>query len=195
MGRPKCFDESKVLDSAIECFWRNGLKASSIRTLAEEMGIAGPSLYNAYGNKQTLFAKALVRYADTTLRPRFLRVRDLPPLEAIRFFLFEQIEITLNDPDGKGCLFVNTTVETANGEQELSNEAIGYLNEIKDFFASNLRAAQSNGNLSPDVSVVEMSETLFVMIVGVCVYARMRPSRSELEAALAPAFKLLTAQS
>ncbi|MBX2806439.1 MAG: TetR/AcrR family transcriptional regulator [Hyphomicrobiales bacterium] len=183
------------MDSAIECFWRNGLKASSIRTLAEEMGIAGPSLYNAYGNKQTLFAKALVRYADTTLRPRFLRVRDLPPLEAIRFFLFEQIEITLNDPDGKGCLFVNTTVETANGEQELSNEAIGYLNEIKDFFASNLRAAQSNGNLSPDVSVVEMSETLFVMIVGVCVYARMRPSRSELEAALAPAFKLLTAQS
>jgi len=193
MGRPKCFDESKVLDSAIDCFWRNGLKASSIRTLADEMGIAGPSLYNAYGNKQTLFTKALERYAETTLRPRFLQVRGLPPLDAIRSFLQEQVEITLNDPDGKGCFFVNTTIETAYCEQELSAEAIAYLDEIKEFFYSNLRAAQLKGELSSEANIVEISEMLYVIVVGICVCARTRPSRSEIEAALAPAFKLLSA--
>ena len=193
MGRPKCFDESKVLDSAIDCFWRNGLKASSIRTLADEMGIAGPSLYNAYGNKQTLFTKALERYAETKLRPRFLRVRDLPPLQAVRLFLEQQIDIAINDPDGKGCFFVNTTIETSYGEQALSAEAIAYLDEIKEFFAAKLRAAQLDGELSPEVDIVEMSEMLFVIVVGICVRARTRPSRPELEAALAPALKLLCA--
>ena len=193
MGRPKCFDESKVLDSAIDCFWRNGLKASSIRTLAEEMGIAGPSLYNAYGNKQTLFAKALERYAETTLRPRFKQVRDLPPLDAIRTFLQQHIEIALGDPDNKGCFFVNTTIETAYGERQFSGEAIAYLDEIRDFFHSNLRAAQATGELSSETDIVQLSEMLYVMVVGICVRARTNPSRQELEAALAPALKLLSA--
>jgi TetR/AcrR family transcriptional repressor of nem operon len=193
MGRPKCFDESKVLDSAIDCFWRNGLKASSIRTLAEEMGIAGPSLYNAYGNKQTLFAKALERYAETTLRPRFKQVRDLPPLDAIRTFLQQHIEIALGDPDNKGCFFVNTTIETAYGERQFSGEAIAYLDEIRDFFHSNLRAAQAMGEFSAETDIVELSEMLYVMVVGICVRARTNPSRQELEAALAPALKLLSA--
>jgi TetR/AcrR family transcriptional repressor of nem operon len=193
MGRPKCFDESKVLDSAIDCFWRNGLKASSIRTLAEEMGIAGPSLYNAYGNKQILFAKALERYAETTLRPRFKQVRDLPPLDAIRTFLQQHIEIALGDPDNKGCFFVNTTIETAYGERQFSGEAIAYLDEIRDFFHSNLRAAQATGEFSAETDIVELSEMLYVIVVGICVRARTNPSRQELEAALAPALKLLSA--
>jgi TetR/AcrR family transcriptional repressor of nem operon len=192
MGRPKCFDESKVLDSAIDCFWRNGLKASSIRTLAEEMGIAGPSLYNAYGNKQTLFAKALERYAETTLRPRFKQVRDLPPLDAVRTFLRQHVEIALGDRDNKGCFFVNTTIET--GEQPFSGEAIAYLNEIREFFYSNLRAAWSRGELSSETDIVELSEMLYAIVVGICVRARANPSRQELEATLAPALRLLSAQ-
>lgn len=192
MGRPKCFDESKVLDLAIDCFWRNGLKASSIRTLADEMGIAGPSLYNAYGNKQTLFMKALERYAETTMRPRFLRVRGLPPLDAIRAFLKEQVEIAVNDPDSKGCFFVNTTIETACYEQELAATATAYLHEVKEFFSSNLRVAQRKGELSPEANIEEISEMLFVIVAGICVRARTHPARPELEAALAPALKLLT---
>lgn len=194
MGRPKCFDESKVLDAAIDCFWRNGLRASSIRTLADEMGIAGPSLYNAYGSKHTLFTKALERYAETTIRPRFKQVRDLPPLDAIRSFMRQQVEIAVNDPDNKGCFFVNTMIETSYGEQRFSGEAITYLDEIREFFCSNLRAAQSRGELSSNTDVIEMSEMLYVLVVGICVRARTSSSREELEASMAPALKLLSAE-
>jgi TetR/AcrR family transcriptional regulator, transcriptional repressor for nem operon len=192
MGRPKCFDESKVLDLAIDCFWKNGLKASSIRTLADEMGIAGPSLYNAYGNKQTLFTKALERYAETTMRPRFLRVRNLPPLDAVRAFLQEQVEIAASDPECKGCFFVNTAIETACYEQELSAGATAYLGEVKEFFSSNLRVAQLKGELSSEANIDEISELLYVIVVGICVRARTQPDRAELDAALAPALKLLS---
>ncbi len=112
MARPKAFDEKQVLDAAIDCFWRNGLKSSSIRDLADEMGIAGPSLYNAYGCKRTLFLQALERYAEERTRARIARLeRDLPPKQAILAFLRETIEHALTAPDGRGCLLVNTAME------------------------------------------------------------------------------------
>ena len=74
MARPRAFQEDEVLDSAIECFWRRGLEATSVRDLAEHMGLNGPSLYNAFGDKRTLFARALERYATRTMRERIARL-------------------------------------------------------------------------------------------------------------------------
>src|SRR6201997_692427 len=52
MARPREFDEAAVLDAAIEKFWLCGYEATSVRDLAEEMDIAGASLYNAFGDKR-----------------------------------------------------------------------------------------------------------------------------------------------
>jgi TetR/AcrR family transcriptional repressor of nem operon len=195
MGRRKCFNEEKVLDTALDCFWRNGLKASSIRTLADEMGIAGPSLYNTYGCKQALFAKALQRYVETSLRPRFERVRHLPPLDAIRAFLEDTVEIALTDADGKGCLVVNTVIETASEENELTKTLRIYLDEVKGFYSTNVQAAKDRGDLSADMNPGEVAELFFIIMLGICVRARTKPTRPELEAALAPALSLLAAKS
>lgn len=73
VARPRTFDGDKVLDAAIACFWSRGLEATSVRDLAEHMGIRGPSLYNAFGDKRALFARALERYATRTMRERITR--------------------------------------------------------------------------------------------------------------------------
>ena len=39
------------------CFWRRGYEATSVRDLAHSMGISGPSLYNAFGDKHELFVR------------------------------------------------------------------------------------------------------------------------------------------
>lgn len=54
MARPREFDEAVALDAAIQCFWSRGYEATSVRDLADAMGIAGPSLYNTFGDKRTL---------------------------------------------------------------------------------------------------------------------------------------------
>ena len=64
MARPREFDEATALEAAIECFWHRGYEATSVRDLADKMGISGPSLYNAYGDKRALFAQALEHYVD-----------------------------------------------------------------------------------------------------------------------------------
>ena len=88
MARPREFDEAAVLDAAIERFWERGYEATSVRDLADEMNIAGASLYNAFGDKRSLYARALNRYLDQTFRERINRIESsLPPREATAAFL------------------------------------------------------------------------------------------------------------
>ena len=68
MPRPREFDEAAALEAAMECFWRRGYEATSLRDLTASMGLTAPSLYNAFGGKQELFSRALERYLDRTTR-------------------------------------------------------------------------------------------------------------------------------
>ena len=70
MARPREFDDAAVLDAAIDCFWAEGFGGTSIRDLSERMGISGPSLYNAFGDKHGLFIQSIERYLDPE-DPRF----------------------------------------------------------------------------------------------------------------------------
>ena len=89
MARPREFDETAALAAAMECFWRRGYEATSVRDLTTSMGLSAPSLYNAFGGKQELFSRALERYLDYTTRDRLRRLeQSLTPKAALhRFFL------------------------------------------------------------------------------------------------------------
>ena len=74
MARPREFDETAVLDAAIQCFWAKGFEATSVRDLADEMGITGASLYNAFGDKRALYRRALDQYVAGSLGERVRRL-------------------------------------------------------------------------------------------------------------------------
>jgi len=61
-GRPRQFDIDQALDKALLLFWRHGYEGTSLSSLTRAMGINVPSLYAAFGNKESLFKKALQRY-------------------------------------------------------------------------------------------------------------------------------------
>src|SRR5260370_18212884 len=74
-GRPREFDADEALERALELFWRQGYEGTSLGELTAAMGINPPSLYAAFGNKESLFRKALDRYVGAGMP--FLP----PPLE------------------------------------------------------------------------------------------------------------------
>ena len=61
-GRPREFNADKALNRALMVFWRKGYEGTSLIDLTKAMNINRPSLYAAFGNKESLFRKVLDRY-------------------------------------------------------------------------------------------------------------------------------------
>lgn len=93
MARPREFNEIAALDGAMECFWRRGYEATSLRDLTASTGLTAPSLYNAFGDKQELFSRALEHYLEHTTRDRLEKA--FTPKEALHRFFSEIIEHSL----------------------------------------------------------------------------------------------------
>ena len=192
MARPREFDEAAVLDAAIQQFWLRGYEATSVRDLADEMGIAGASLYNAFGNKRTLFERSLNRYLDQTFRERIRRLEhSLPPQDAIVAFLQEIIKRSLNDKQRLGCLLVNSALEITPLDRELQQIVATFLNEVESFFLRCVTSGQHEGTISRAQSAEDFARLLLGVLLGIRVLARARPDRKLLEGLVRPVFALL----
>ncbi|CAN5733423.1 TetR/AcrR family transcriptional regulator [soil metagenome] len=192
MARPRTFDENHALDAAVDCFWMRGYEATSVRDLAEAMGIGGTSLYNAYGDKRALFTRSLERYAERSMRERIARLEaSHRPKEAIAAFIAEIIERSLKDPDRKGCLLVNSALDVAPHDAAIGKVVSGYLDEIRGFFRRNIEAAHRAGEVSHRVDADEVSGHLLGIVAGLRVLARTGARRKLLEGVARPALALL----
>src|SRR5258708_32326389 len=191
MARPGDCEEPAVLDAAMDCFWRDGYEATSVRDLAARMGISGPSLYNAFGDKRSLFRAVLQRYVERLTRERIDRLESrLPPKQAIRAFLGEIVERSI-DGDRRGCLLVNSALEIAPHDRELGDEVAIRLGEIEAFFRRTITAAQQDGSVPADRDPADLARLLLGVTLGVRVLARANPQRELLEGTARPALALL----
>lgn len=192
MARLKEFDEENALDTAVDCFWSRGYEATSVRDLARAMGIGGASLYNAFGDKRTLFTLVLERYANRSSRERIARLEaSHRPREAIRAFLAEVIDRSLKDAECKGCLLVNSALDVVPHDAELGRVVMVYLEEIRDFFRRNVDAANKAGETPSGTDANAVSIHLLGVLMGMRVLARTGARRRTLEAVVQPALDLL----
>jgi TetR/AcrR family transcriptional repressor of nem operon len=181
-----------VLDAATDCFWHIGYEAASVRELAARMGITGTSLYNAFGDKRSLFRQVLRRYAERSMRERIARVEStMPPKEAVRAFLGEIVERSLDDHDRRGCLLVNSALEIAPHDAELGAEVAARFGELEAFFRRAVAAAQADGSVPPGHNAGDLARLLLGVTLGVRVLARSNPQRELLEGVVRPALALL----
>jgi TetR/AcrR family transcriptional repressor of nem operon len=192
MARPREFDENAVLDAAVRCFWQRGYAATSVRDLVDEMGIAGASLYNAFGDKRSLFRAALDRYYSQSFGDRVLRFEHrLPPRQAISAFFGEIIERSLDDKERKGCLLVNSAVELASHDRGSRRAIEAILAEMEDFFRRCAVAGQADGSISTGQTAEDFGRLLLAVLIGIRVISRTRPERTLLEGMIRPVYVLL----
>ena len=192
MARPREFDEMTALEAAIECFWQNGYEATSVRDLAEKMGLSAPSLYNAYGDKRALCERALEHYLDQSARARIKRLEEsLPPKQAVRQFIGEIIRHSVNDPERRGCFLINSALEVAPHDRELRVFVADRFAEIESFFRRSIKAAQAEGTVPQNRAAKDLARLLLGVLLGIRVLARSKPQRALLEGVARPALALL----
>ena len=192
MARPREFDEAAALEAALECFWQRGYEATSVRDLAASMGLTAPSLYNAFGDKQQLFARALDRYLHCTTRDRLKRLESsVPPKDAIFRFFAEIIEHSITDKKRKGCFLVNSALEVAPHHSDVSIVVADQFADIEGFFKRMVLAGQAEGTVPGNINARDMSRLLLGLLLGLRVLARTTPNRTLLEGVTRPALALL----
>lgn len=192
MARPREFEEKAVLDAAVQRFWARGYEATSMRDLAAAMGMTGASLYNAFGDKRTLYRRALDHYVESSVGDRILRIEgNVPPRAAITAFFDEIIERSLNDPQRKGCMLVNSALELAPHDPEFGRAISEVTLRIEAFFQRCVTAGQQDGTVTRALPAEDLARHLLALLFGLRSLSRVRPERALLEGMLRPAHTLL----
>ncbi len=191
MGRPREFNEADVVDQAMDVFWRRGYAATSVRDLTEATGIAPSALYRTWGDKHGLFLKTIDRYAQMRAEG-FERAlgRDGNALEILRAWIVDMVKQISDDPDGKGCLMVNTVAELGVGDPDAVIRARSAFEALRDAIADLIDRGVARGDITRGVDVRATSELLLSTVLGLRIRARAGDAHDCLDevvdAALAP---------
>lgn len=193
MGRPRTFDEDRVLDAAMRLFWANGYEATSTRDLCEAVGLDRSSVYNAFTSKHELFRRALIRYVDarTAAHLEILGDERRPAAERIRALLARIVED--EDEVRRGCLTVNTTVELAGRDHEIARLLERDLERRLDALTHAIAAGQRAGDITSRREPAVLARYVNTVIAGMRVAGRGGADRESLEAVAAVAVDALTA--
>ena len=186
MARPIEFDVSKALDKALVLFWRKGYQATSLSDLIEAMGIGRSSFYAAFGDKRALFLECLdlfgARTKDIVMRSR----SEMPPLDVLQNFLQCSYFSANSSRNQWGCMLVNTVLEMADVDAELSARASMHLATMQAVFEECLLDAGSTPGKAS-----EMAALLMLVNEGVRVSSRRKLTPQQQRAPIDAAFRLI----
>ena len=117
-GRKRAFDRDDALKSAMQVFWRKGYTGASMSELTENMGINKPSLYSAFGNKESLFVEATRRYIDeiASRHLAYLHESGVPLVTRLRNFMHSALSMQCATKHPMGCYVVLCQSEIAAGD-------------------------------------------------------------------------------
>lgn len=173
MGRSKAFDPKATLDQALMLFWHQGYEATSMTDLEKALKINKFSIYNTYGNKQTLFLQALDLYIEQRFTPllSILQQSELG-LRAIETF-FDMLTMAMTHQEAPiGCFVAASAAELGESQPQVRQKAQWVYGQLEDGFYRCLEAAQQSGQLSPSLPLQDMARFLLVHSQGISAIAR-----------------------
>jgi TetR/AcrR family transcriptional repressor of nem operon len=185
MPRPKSFDEHVVLTQAVELFRARGYEATSLADLESHLGLGRQSLYNTFGDKQTLFLKALDHYRRTQGESMVDPLgRPDAGLEAIREFFRTAIRNLTGETPRRGCLVANTITERGSDDAASLLRCNQSREQLERGFRRALAQARARGELAPQVDVDATATLLVIQNYGLSALAKTGATVEELEAAM-----------
>ncbi|MGF1478034.1 MAG: TetR/AcrR family transcriptional regulator [Cyanophyceae cyanobacterium] len=190
-GPDKQFDTEVALSKAMEVFWAHGYEAASLSELLKNMGIGKKSLYDTFGNKQSLFLKALAYYAQTTIR----ELRDRLTAEGSAMtnlkHLLEEWQQMHSQPESCGCMLGTNIADFNTSDKAIAKVLREYLRQVEDSFYIALTRAQKQGELSSTVDPRNLARLLLCTTQGMALLSRVLEDDTTLEGTVQGILSLL----
>ena len=182
MARTKDFDEQEVLNKAVNIFWLKGYSGTSMQDLVDGLGISRSSLYDTYGDKHTLFLKALESYQCSN-SGRFTQIvsGNLSAKDTIKKLLEFIVCELLNDKSQKGCFMVNAEVEVALHDKEVSEMIQKNDQQVEETFFQVIKQGQDSGEIATSRDARALARFLFNTVKGMQVMVKSTTERTIFE--------------
>ena len=176
MPRHEQFDTDDVLMRAMNLFWRQGYRATSMTELAKVMGLGRASIYREFGDKHGLFVRAL-RHYDKVWRENWLAdlTKSSSPREAILDVFEAAIDACLADGSRDGCLLINTALELSPHDPEVEDIVTRAFTEMEAFFRTSVERGKALGEIRDTVAEERTASALLGLFIGLRVLVRSRP--------------------
>lgn len=169
----KSFNEETALEKAMLVFWEKGFEPASIADLLEGTGLNRGSLYNAFGGKQPLFVKALLKYDRDYRQALLAQLEALDnPKKAIATFFDVTVANTVADQDHKGCFLFNTALEITTHDEQVKDIVTNGVREVEAFFRRGIEVGQARGDIPKELDPEATAKILLALIVAIRVLGR-----------------------
>jgi TetR/AcrR family transcriptional repressor of nem operon len=190
MARPRQFDPDEVLDRSMREFWARGYRDTSVDDLVQATGVRPGSLYGAFrGGKRELFLGSLDLYSKLVVPAKLGDLAragaSVPELRAY----FDGLVEDLMRPEGRiGCLMVNSAMELAAADSEVSMLVRGHMARLERNAERALTNAQRHGDIPAGIDPAAKATQLMATGMGLMVVGKTSPGREVLETIVTAAF-------
>jgi AcrR family transcriptional regulator len=180
-GRPREFDSDKALDRALKVFWRKGFEGASLPDLTRAMGINRPSLYAAFGNKESLFRKAVDRYLEGPAAHIQAALNEPSARAVVERLWRGNIDLVTDSRHPRGCFMVQGALACGDTAESLRRE----MSKRRDAGVARLRErferAITEGDLPARTDAADLARYVMTVSYGIAVLATSGANRAQLQ--------------
>ena len=181
MGRPREFLEEDALESSMQLFWTGGYHATSTREIVRALDIGRQSVYNAFGDKEDLYHRCILRYQETVLKQRRNDIfsSGAGRREIVKY-LAAVVEFLDGDPQHRGCFLFNSLAELSGSDPFVLSEGQAYLEQTKKCLEQAIRTGLKRREISQCADPGAVAASIMATEIGMSLASKTRMDRSTL---------------
>lgn len=168
-GRPRSFDRDEALRLAMQVFWSKGYEGTTMADLTVAIGVKAPSLYAAFGDKNSLFREAVDFYSTTTAAAPLNALKEG---RGVRADMLNMLHTSIDVFAGKGCMVVTSAINCAPENSAHANELMQRRHKKRAALEARLRQAQEQNELPSDADIDGLSDFYTAVLHGLSLSAR-----------------------
>src|SRR5438477_1996315 len=133
----------RLVAAAVELFYRRGFGAVGIDQVIAEAGVTKTTFYKHFEGKDDLMVVAVQRRDEWESQAWDRAVRKLAGDDPVKQLLamLEVMDLWFNEPDFRGCMFLNTALEFPNPNDPVHQAAAAHKRGVRDHFRDLAKAA------------------------------------------------------
>lgn len=184
MARPRNFDVEEVVEKAMQVFWTHGYEDAAMPELLAGMGLTRGSLYKAFGDKKSLFLKALDRYEGEFLDKGVEMLTDpaVPDGRDRITTMFQAVCKGVADGNRRGCLLCTAAAGPSAYDPDIATAVNRGLSKLQAGLVGALEASPRHAGWS-DERRVRLGDHLLHSYVGLRILSRSQAPIARIEEA------------